>query len=311
MTAAMAPSDAAPVRLAPGLRAQPLHETDIAGATLLSQEAGWNQVAADWRVLLELGSGIGLRDAAGRLIATAITLPYGERVAWISMVLVSARRRRQGIGTWLLRQCRASVLARGLVPILDATPQGRLVYLGLGFEDAWSMRRLVARDNPPEDNAPEDNVPEDGRVAAADVTIRRLRSDDWPELEKYDRAVFGADRSPLLRHLAGRLPAAALIADRGRQTAGFLLGRDGRVATQLGPLAAEDEGVARALLAAAIARVRAPLAFDLPERHAALGAWLARRGFVAERPWTRMVYRRRAAFDDAARMFATAGPELG
>lgn len=294
----MAPSDAA---LPPGLHAKPLHATDIAGAILLSQEAGWNQVAADWRVFLELGSGIGLRDHAGRLIATAITLPYGRRLAWISMVLVTAPYRRRGLGTWLLRQCLASVLARGLVPILDATPAGRLVYLGLGFEDAWGISRLVARESAPK-NRP---------VAAAGVTVRPLQPDDWPALERYDGAVFGAGRSPLLRHLAARLPAAALIAECRRQTVGFLLGRDGRMAAQLGPLAAEDDTVARALLVAAIARVRAPLAVDLAERHAALGAWLAGIGFVVERRWTRMVYGRCAAIGDAARLFATAGPELG
>lgn len=294
----MAPSDAT---LPSGLRAQPLHATDIAGAILLSQEAGWNQVAADWRMFLELGGGIGLRDAAGRLVATAITLPYGGRFAWISMVLVTAQYRRRGLGTWLLRQCLASVLARGLVPILDATPAGRLVYLGLGFEDAWSIRRIVARETAPQDRC----------AVAANVTVRPLEPDDWPALQSYDRAVFGADRGPLVRHLAARLPAAALIAERRGETAGFLLGRDGRVATQLGPVAAEDDDVARALLTAAIARVRAPLAVDLAERHAALGVWLASIGFVAERPWTRMVYRRRAAFEDAARLFATAGPELG
>ncbi len=252
-------------------------------------------------MFLELGSGIGLHDHAGRLIATAITLPYGGRLAWISMVLVTAQHRRRGLGTWLLRQCLASVLARGLVPILDATPAGRLVYLGLGFEDAWSISRLVLRESTPK-NRP---------VAAAEVTVRPLQPDDWPALERYDRAVFGTDRSLLLRHLAARLPAAALIAECRRQTVGFLLGRDGRMAAQLGPLAAEDDTVARALLAAATARVQAPLAVDLAERHTALGAWLAGVGFAAERRWTRMVYRRRAAFDDAARLFATAGPELG
>ena len=65
---------------------------------------------------------------------------------------------------------------------------------------------------------------------------------------------------------------------------GFLLGRDGRVMSQLGPLAAEDDGIASALLARAIAAVPAPLAVDVPDRHAALGSWLATLGFTAERP---------------------------
>jgi hypothetical protein len=34
-------------------------------------------------------------------------------------------------------------------------------------------------------------------------------------------------------------------------------------------------------------------------------------GFAAERPLTRMVHGTSAAFDDPARLFAIAGPELG
>jgi hypothetical protein len=39
--------------------------------------------------------------------------------------------------------------------------------------------------------------------------------------------------------------------------------------------------------------------------------WLQTLGFAAERPLTRMVHGTSAAFDDPARLFAIAGPELG
>ena len=89
---------------------------------------------------------------------------------------------------------------------------------------------------------------------------------------------------------------------------GFLLGRDGRVMSQLGPLAADDDGIARALLARAIAEVPAPLTIDVPDRHSALGSWLTTLGFTAERPYIRMIYGTNLAFDDNARLFAIAGP---
>ena len=47
--------------------------------------------------------------------------------------------------------------------------------------------------------------------------------------------------APCSRGLRGRLPAAELIAERGGRIAGFLLGRDGRMAAQIGPLIAEDD----------------------------------------------------------------------
>jgi hypothetical protein len=76
-------------------------------------------------------------------------------------------------------------------------------------------------------------------------------------------------------------------------------------------LAADDDGIARALLARAIAEVPAPLTVDVPDRHSALGSWLITLGFTAERPYIRMIYGTSLAFDDNARLFAIAGPELG
>jgi ribosomal protein S18 acetylase RimI-like enzyme len=287
-----------------GVTARPLNRRDLAAALTLSAEAGWNQTAADWQIFLDLGSAVGVTGADGGLIATAATLPHADRFAWISMVLVTAAQRRRGLARWLLRDCIERLTSRQLVPVLDATPAGRNVYSGLGFHDAWNMRRLVGL------VGRATQAPQAGPTAEG-VTVRRLDPADWPQIIAYDTAIFGADRGALLRRLAGRLPQAALIAERQGRLAGFLLGREGRVMNQLGPLAAETDQVARALLAPAFAAVALPLAVDVPDRHAGLGGWLLTLGFTAERPLTRMVYGTSAAFDDLTRLFAIAGPELG
>ena len=298
----MAPSDPRGA-LPKGVRLKRLREDDIADALALSAEPGWNQIAADWRIFLELGDAYGLtaEDEGGRLIASAAILPHGDRFGWISMVLVTAVQQRRGLARWLLRHSIEALETRRLVPLLDATPAGRAVYLGLGFEDCWSLRRLVLRQRPRAD----------GAAAAEGVLVRPLEADDWPAAIAYDRAVFGAERGALLRRLAERLPSVALIAERGGEMAGMLLGRDGRVMSQLGPLVAENDAVAWALLRRAVALADAPLAIDVADRHARLGEWLGALGFTSERPLTRMIRGRTAAFDDPARLFAIAGPELG
>jgi len=297
MTAATAHSDP---DLPDGVSARGVTDADLAPAMALSAEAGWNQIEADWRIFLDLGNVIGL-ERGGRLIATAATLPFAPRFAWISMVLVTAAERRRGLARWLLRHCVVDLVRRGLVPVLDATPAGRAVYLGLGFHDGWGMRRLVGRQvRPPTDAAATDRV-----------DVRGVAPADWPRLIAYDAAVFGADRSALLRRLGRRLPAAALIAERGGRLAGLVLGREGRVMNQLGPLAADDDTVARALLARAFAAVAPPMTIDVSDRHPSLGNWLAACGFVVERPYTRMMHGTHVAFDDGTRLFAIAGPELG
>ena len=103
---------------------------ELPDAEALVAEAGWNQVAADWRMFLDFGTAYAVR-AQGRLIATAAWIPYGA-CAWISMVLVTAAERRRGLATRLLHRCIADVTTAGLVPVLDATPAG-----AQGLRAAW------------------------------------------------------------------------------------------------------------------------------------------------------------------------------
>src|SRR5690242_16287105 len=105
--------------------------TDIDGGHALSVEAGWNQVPADWRVMLDHGEGIAVTAPGGTLAATAVTHGFGA-VGWISMVLVGKAFRRRGIATDLIARCVEILQAKGATPGLDATEAGRLVYEPLG-----------------------------------------------------------------------------------------------------------------------------------------------------------------------------------
>jgi Acetyltransferase (GNAT) domain len=259
-------------------------------------------VAADWRIFLELGMVYAVRNNAGRVIATAATLSYGGRFAWISMVLVAGTYRRQGLARRLMNRCIQDLTAAEIVPVLDATPAGRSVYLALGFRDAWSYHRLAGRGTSKGSLPPP--VP-------PGLHIQPIDDPTFEELCRYDATVFGADRSAVLARLRGRVPAAELVALRGDRVCGFLLGRDGRSAQQLGPLVAEDAAIARALVARGLAALDGPIYIDLADAKAPLRAWLTELGFAAQRPLTRMLHRRPTSFEDAARTFAVAGPELG
>src|SRR5262249_17836837 len=83
------------------------------------------------------------------------------------------------------------------------------------------------------------------------VTVRPIADADWPALCAYDAAAFGAERGAVLAGLRGRLPAADLVAARADEIAGFLLGRDGGLAAQIGPLIADDDAIAGPLVAPA------------------------------------------------------------
>jgi Acetyltransferase (GNAT) domain len=150
-----------------------------------------------------------------------------------------------------------------------------------------------------------------GVGAPAGVTVRPIADADWPALCAYDAAAFGADRSAVLAGLRGRLPAAELVAARADRIVGFLLGRDGGLAAQIGPLIADDDAIAGALVARALDGVEGPLFVDLADSKPELRSVLDARGFAAARPFTRMLCGSSARFDDAARTFAVVGPEFG
>ena len=90
-----------------------------------------------------------------------------------------------------------------------------------------------------------------------------------------------------------------------------MLGRNGRSASQIGPLIAEDDDTARLLLARALSAIEGPVYLDFADAKTEIRAWLMQCGFVAQRPLTRMLYRRSIGFDDTSRTFAVVGPEFG
>jgi GNAT superfamily N-acetyltransferase len=288
----MASTDAPDVRLI-----DPAHSEAV---WPLSVEAGWNQNLADWRFMLGAGRGFGCVGPAGNWQASSLVLPLGQKLAWISMVLVTKERRRGGLGTALLKRCIDEVQSADAVAGLDATEQGRPIYLPLGFHDLYGIRRWHFE-------AAKDTV-----EAPEGVNIRPITVADLPKLALYDRPLTGMERPSILAHLALRQPARAWIAeDAAAKTVGFVLGREGRVATSLGPVVADGEPIALALVARAAAAAPGPFIMDIPEAHGALRDWLLAQGATSPRGYVRMTLGEAKGLDDATYVFALAGPELG
>ena len=138
---------------------RPLTPADLDAALRLSVAAQWNQNLDDWSMMLRLGRGWGI-DAgespaqSGPLAASVIVLPYGERFAWLSMVLVHPDHRRRGHAQTLLSHALAHLAAQGRGAVLDATPAGHAVYVQQGFADTWGFARYQREaDAPPPDAA--------------------------------------------------------------------------------------------------------------------------------------------------------------
>jgi GNAT superfamily N-acetyltransferase len=270
-----------------------LGEEHLAGCFALSRAANWNQNEADWCLMLRSGHGWGI-SVQGQLVASTLVLPF-ERFAWISMVLVLPAHRRKGYATRLLRIALEDLKKRALTPVLDATPAGREVYRLEGFRDTWGFKRYALQKKGPGTFSP--------RATRSD---RKKVPGTFSGLLELDRRAFGASRERLLRDLARRLPQAAIFSDKG-----YVLGREGREALQLGPLVAKDEGTAIALLSQALEAVEAPLYVDVVDHAPRLCSWLESQGFKLQRPFTRMVHGADRAPGDERLVYLVAGPELG
>lgn len=189
----------------------------IPGALALSQEAGWNQVAADWRFMLANGAAFGLLDADDWLVASGLTVEFPD-YAWISMILVTRDCQRRHLATYLMDCCTRRLARRGLVPALDASAQGRPVCLRQGFQDIDSGTRLAG--------------PPGGGPAARGVAP--VTATTWRASSPMTGPVAGTDRSGLLAHLLSRCPEAAFVARRNDRVRGFVPARDGRHAHRIG-----------------------------------------------------------------------------
>ena len=256
---------------------------EIDDALPLSVEAQWNQTVEDWRIFIARGAAFGIRSG-GLLVATAAALPYEGPFGFVAMVLTTPAYRHRGFATGLLALALQALGERRQVAVLDASPEGQPVYERQGFVPVDVLQRWSgsAAGEPGGDTADAD------AIAALDA------------------AAFGASRRFLFADMLAR-PGTTAIAEAG----GCVIARRGRVATHVGPLVAGDEAQALGLLRRVLARLAGPVILDVPLRRRGLADELAARGFVRQRPYTRMALGRNAPFGDPSRLFAVTGPEFG
>lgn len=259
---------------------RPLQCDDIPAAMELSIEAGWNQTAEDWRMLIEWDREACFAiEIAGSLAATATLACYGTRLGWIGMVLTRQRFRRRGCARVLMEQTVGLADARGIETLkLDATQMGAPLYAGFGFREEQPVERWSGETRPCAQ-----------RSAGA-------------ACERIDLAAFGVDRSLLLGSLANRGSVTA-------SDAAFVFTRPGRVARYLGPCVACDRASAVHVITAALREGGAWYWDLLPGNTAALEI-ASESGFTPVRRLTRM-FRGRELRGRDDMIFAIGGFEIG
>lgn len=269
---------------------------DVPLGMRLKEQAGWNQVEADWRRFLALGSeGCFVAELDGRSVGTTTTCVF-DSVAWIAMVLVDKPARHQGIATRLVRHALDYLDRRNVQTVrLDATPLGRPVYERLGFAAEYELSRLQ------------------GTAVSAEVhdTVVPVGPSDVDAVVALDRSVSGTNRARLLERLLDEQRDSVRIVRDGSAIQGFAMLRTGSRATQIGPAAALSPDAGRVLLDWCLQQCDGqPVFVDIPIDNAPATEWATANGFIVQRPFTRMCRGPRVP-DDPVHLWASSGPEKG
>jgi ribosomal protein S18 acetylase RimI-like enzyme len=190
------------------------------------------------------------------------------------MILVHPDRRRLGVATALIRASLDYLQTAQVRCVkLDATEQGRLVYLTLGFEDERPIYRYIGPRLP---GLPAGQLPP-------------IEEADWENIARLDADVVGAGRLRLLRLLAKDGATAVVKTSQGIRGYGFA--RRGFKASFLGPIVADSVDVARSLTARLLARFPDGghgVYWDVLADNAAARELAESLGFHVERRLTRM-----------------------
>lgn len=164
-------------------------DVDLEALHALSIAVGWPHRAEDWRYMRELGSGFVALDEIGRVMASAMWFPHGERFATMGMLITSPRLQTNGTAKWLMQRVMAEAQDRSFR--LNATRAARRLYRSLGFIERQTVLQCQG----------------EARISALTETLgsgevlRELQPGDMDALIALDAPAFAAQRPVHLARL--------------------------------------------------------------------------------------------------------------
>lgn len=274
-----------------------LEPADLPAALRFTQQQGWSHRLEDWEFHARLGRGWAACEHGSELVGTAAWWPWGADVGTIGFVLVRQDRQGQGIGARLMDVVLEDAGARSLR--LVATRAGLGTYRRLGFIEQDAILQCqgeLAR------------VPMS--ASPHGVSLRAVTDADLDVLCALDAQAFGASRERLI-HAIHATGTGGLVATRDGVVAGFALQRLSGRGTVLGPIVADDESLAIALVSALAARGSGFTRADIPADASALRLCLASAGMPVVDEYPCMTRGQPRAHTTGARTFGLASQALG
>ncbi|TQS70770.1 GNAT family N-acetyltransferase [Rhodobacteraceae bacterium] len=208
----------------PDIQIVPFEADHIAGALRLSQAANWPHRAEDWALMLSVSRGY-VAMQGEQVVGTALCSVMGD-VAAISLIIVDATCRGQGLGRVLMERVIAEGGARELR--LTATADGLPLYEKLGFVAQGQVVQYQGT----------------ARAMTPEQDVRTGTATDLAAASDADLDATGMSRAELLEYIA---QDGKILTTKG----GFGFLRAFGRGYVVGPVVARTPEAARALIAAA------------------------------------------------------------
>jgi GNAT superfamily N-acetyltransferase len=228
----------------------------------LSKQAGWNQTESDLAALAvrypESNVLAVTNDNISTPVGSGLVIKAGVSLAWVGMILVDSRYRRQGIATALMKRCMdmARSEMKSSVVGLDATDTGLQVYKRLGFEPSCRIWRSIISTDTKWD---------------LDITLEVVQVPDISSCETFLKKIKLDQKIPSLRLIHLLFPGGLWVVKAGGETKGLVMSRPGRLKPFVGPLLADSLNTARALLGKTLSFWKTQgyenVFLDVPENH--------------------------------------------
>ncbi|MEM9550586.1 MAG: GNAT family N-acetyltransferase [Pseudomonadota bacterium] len=191
----------------------------------------WPHRMEDWQMMLSLGSGHALIHK-GNVIGTVLVWWQGARQTTLGMVLVHRDHRGRGHGRRLVEAALAPMADHHIM--LQATDDGLALYYACGFRAIGSIRQCQG-------------VPTQRFSTPDEITPEPFDPSDLDALIVYDGRARGWTRRALLTELTVR--GSAWVVRDGATFLGYAVARRFGHGVVIGPIAAQDGTIARALIA--------------------------------------------------------------
>jgi len=271
----------------------PFARSHLEGALKLSQEMSWPYRLEDWDVALQLGEGFVL-ERAGTVIGTAAWWPYGETHASAGMIIVAKAAQGRGYGARLMDALLASAHPRTVA--LNSTAEGIVLYRRRGFVPAGIIHQ-------------HQGIPRGRFKAPPSGLVRPMAVSDFEAITRLDQEATGLERRRMLDELVQS--GDGYVLQRDGTPRGYAICRLFGRGHVIGPVVADSQANARALIEAALARLgRAFVRIDTSAT-SQLGEWLEGIGLQQVSDATTMILGAPATSTGPARLFALANQSFG